>query len=115
MEGIILSIDSALALAKRLKRDREADDQPIVVLIQNDPEVHQRLGRSLSGREAMIGSELFSAGPNESVKQFHRRLVQVARERIVELERGIRTVSIGDDEPVKECLFNSDGSRITIN
>jgi hypothetical protein len=63
----------------------------------------------------MIANELFEAEPNESVKQFHRRLCAIARERIVDLERGIRIVSIGDDEPVKECLFNLDGSPVTVN
>ena len=63
----------------------------------------------------MIGTELFEAPEGESEKQFHRRLVAIARERIVSLDRGIRTVSIGDDEPQKECRFNLDGSLITVN
>jgi hypothetical protein len=52
-----------------------------VVLLYGDPEPHKLLGRSLGGREAMIGSEVFSMAPTETEKQFHRRLGKIARER----------------------------------
>ena len=87
----------------------------MVVFISGDPEAHRLLGRSLSSREAMIGSELFAALDGESEKQFHRRLADIARERVAGLDRGITIVSIGDDEPVKECRYNLDGTPITVN
>ena len=110
-----MSIDFALALAKRLKREREARDQPLVVLISGDPEPHRLLGRSLSSREAMIGTEVFEALDGESEKQFHRRLVAIARERIVSLDRGVRTVSIGDDTPELECRYDAEGNLRVLN
>lgn len=100
----------------RLTREVTPEDHSrLVVLISGDPEPHRILGRSLSSREAMIEGELFEAAEGESEKQFHRRLVAIARERIVSLDRGIRTVSIGDDEPELECRYNLDGSPITVN
>ena len=61
-----MSVETALREAKRLKRERQARDQPIVVFISGDPEPPRLLGRSLSAREAMIGTEVFSATDGES-------------------------------------------------
>jgi hypothetical protein len=41
-----MSVETALREAKRLKREREARDQPVVVLLSGDPQVHKLLGRS---------------------------------------------------------------------
>jgi hypothetical protein len=100
----------------RLRREVTPEDQsPIVVFVSGDPEPHRLLGRSLGGREAMIGSEVFSALDGESEGQFHRRLAKIARERSVGLDRGVTIVSIGDDEPQPVCRYNLDGTLITVN
>jgi hypothetical protein len=75
-----MSIDSALALAKRLKRQRQARDLPPVILIIGCPEA-SRLGFDLrSERMALIqsngGAELFEAEAMESTKAFHARLLR---------------------------------------
>lgn len=100
------------ALLDRVERVNQSD-QPLVVLLSGNPEPTRRLGRQMSSREAMIETELFSALDGESVKQFHRRLASIARERVMGLGRKITIVSIGDDEPVKECLFNLNGTLKT--
>jgi hypothetical protein len=100
----------------RLKREvaaAEDESRPIVVLLFGDPEVHRLLGRQMSSREGMIGSELFTAIDGESEGQFHRRLAKIARERIAGLGHKVTIVSVGDDEPVKECLYNLDGTLKT--
>jgi hypothetical protein len=108
-----MSIDQALREAKRLKREREGRDLPLVILIVGCPEP-ARLGFDLkSERMALIKGELFEALPNETTKAFHRRLVVIARERSMGLNRGVITVSIGSDEPVKECLYHLDGTLKT--
>lgn len=83
---------------------------PVVVLVSGDPEPPRLLGRSLGEREAMIGGELFAAKEGESVRNFHRRLTKLARARG---GTGVTVISVGDDEPVKECLFNLDGTLKT--
>jgi hypothetical protein len=47
------------------------------------------LGFNLTGRQAMIGTDLVEAKASESVNAFHRRLVEIAR------ARGERIVSVG--------------------
>jgi hypothetical protein len=107
-----MSIDSALALAKRLKREREARDQPLVIFIVNCPEA-PRLGFDLkSERMAMMafknGPELFEATDGETTKAFHRRLCAIAR------ERGVRIVALGSDDPPQPvCRYNLDGTLKT--
>jgi hypothetical protein len=104
-----LSIDSALALAKRLKHERQARDLAPVILIVGCPEP-ARLGFDLkSERMALIEGELFEAAEIETTGSFHARLVQTAR------ERGVRIVSVGSDEPMAVSRFNLDGSPITVN
>lgn len=100
------------ALLDRAERANQSA-QPIVVFISGDPEPARLLGRSLGGREAMVGGEVFSALDGESEGQFHRRLAKIARERVTGLDRKVTIVSLGDDEPVKECLFNLDGTLKT--
>jgi hypothetical protein len=100
------------ALLDRAERAKQSA-LPVVVLIYGDPEATRLLGRSLSAREAMIGTELFEATESEGVKQFHRRLADIAHERIVGLDRRITIVSVGDDEPQKESIFNLDGTLKT--
>lgn len=104
------------ALLDRAERANQSA-LPMVVLLSGDPQVHQLLGRSLGEREAMIGTELFAANDGESVKQFHRRLCQIARERRIAsgVTSGLAIVSVPDDTPQKELLFNLDGSPITVN
>ena len=87
----------------------------MVVLLFGDPEPHRLMGRSLSAREAMIGRELFAATDGETIKAFHRRLGKIARERVAGLDRKVTIISVGDDEPVKECRYNLDGTLITVN
>ena len=108
-----MSVDLALALAKWLKRERQALDLPPVVLIVGDP-APSRLGFDLSSeRQALIefngGAELFEAEAMESTKAFHDRLVEVAR------SRNVNVVSLGSDEPVKVARYNADGTPITVN
>jgi hypothetical protein len=105
-----VSIDSALALAKRLKRERQARDLSPVILIIGCPEACRLFpDRMTSEREAVIGVDYFAALDDETTKAFHTRLCRVAR------ERGVRIVSVGSDEPVKESRYNLDGSPITVN
>jgi hypothetical protein len=108
-----MSIDSALALAKRLKRERQARDLAPVILIVGDPEP-ARLGYDLSSeRMALIecngGAEVFEAGPMESTRAFHDRLVTVAR------ARGERIVSLGSDTPQPPSRFDAEGKLIVMN
>jgi hypothetical protein len=108
-----VSIDSALALAKRLKRERQARDLPPVILIIGCPEA-SRLGFDLaSERQALIrsnvGAELFEAEAMESTKAFHVRLCAIARSRNVHL------VSVGSDQPMLESRYNLDGSVRVLN
>ena len=76
-----------MSLKQRINRLRREvtppeDQSPIVVFVYGDPEPTRLLGRSLGGREAMIGSEVFLALDGESEGQFHRRLAKIARERV---------------------------------
>jgi hypothetical protein len=104
-----VSIDSALREAKRLKRERQARDQPPVIMIINNPEA-VRLGFDLSSeRMALIGTELFEAIELESTRAFHHRLVEIARSRRVFI------VSVGSDVPQKVSLYNLDGTPVTVN
>ena len=64
--------------------------------IVGDPEISRlkTLGLIPSGamssdREAMMGDELISAGPDEPTEVFHRRLQRMAK------ERGIKMVEMG--------------------
>jgi hypothetical protein len=110
-----------LSLKQRINRLRrevaalEEDQQPVVVLLYGNPEPTRLLGRQMSSREAMIGTEVFSALDGESEGQFHRRLASIARERIVGLDRKITIISICSEEPVKVARFNADGTPLTIN
>lgn len=104
----------------RLRREvtaLEEDEQPIVVLLSGDPEPHRLLGRSLSAREAMIGSEVFAAKDGETIKAFHRRLVALARERRIAsgVTSGIAVVSVGDDTPELPCRYDAEGKLIVLN
>ena len=60
-----------LSLRQRINRLRremtalEEDQQPVVVFVSGNPD-RQLLGRSMGGREAMIGDELFAALDGES-------------------------------------------------
>jgi hypothetical protein len=104
-----LSIDSALALAKRLKRERQARDLPPVILIVGCPEP-ARLG--LRPRERAHGvdrGEVFEADISETTASFHARLCAIAR------ERAVYVVSVGSDQPVLESRYNRDGSPVTVN
>ena len=111
-----MSVETALREAKRIKREREAKDLP-VVLMSGNPQVHKLLGRSLGAHEAMIGDEIFEALDGESERQFHHRLCRIAREGRIRsgITGGVIIVSVGDDTPVLECRFNRDGSLITLN
>ena len=69
-----------------------------IVMIFGNPEVGrlQYLGRIPAGvmtseREAVIGEEHFEAEPGESVRHFHARICDIAR------ERSVRIVSIGSE------------------
>ena len=69
-----------------------------IVMIFGNPEVGrlQWRGRIPAGamqseREAVIGEELFEAEPGESVRHFHARICDIAR------ERNISIVSIGSE------------------
>ena len=69
-----------------------------IVMIFGNPEVGrlQWRGRIPAGamqseREAVIGEEYFEAEPDESVRHFHARICDIAR------ERGVRIVSIGSE------------------
>jgi hypothetical protein len=94
------------ALLDRAERANQSA-LPVVVFVYGDPEPARLLGRSLGEREAIIGGELFAAKEGETIKAFHRRVGKIARERG---GTGVTVISIGDDEPVKECLFNLDGT-----
>ena len=109
-----MSVETALREAKRLKREREAQDQPVVALVSGDPESTRILGRQMSAREAMIGDQLCEAEPNEGLRQFHRRMVAIARERRIKsgVTRGVAIVSIGDDEEQPVCRFDAEGKLI---
>jgi hypothetical protein len=68
------------ALLHRAERANQSA-LPMVVFIYGCPEP-ARLGFDLkSPRMAVIGTELFEATEGESVKQFHRRLAEIARSR----------------------------------
>jgi hypothetical protein len=100
----------------RLKREiTPPEDEPMVVFMSGNPEPTRRLGRSMGGREAMIGGELFEALDGESVKQFHRRLAGIARERVAGLDCRMTIVSVGDDEPQPVCRYDREGTLITVN
>jgi hypothetical protein len=69
---------------------------PAIVMIFGNPEVGrlQWRGRIPAGamqseREAVIGEEHFEAEPGESIRHFHARICDIAR------ERGVRIISIG--------------------
>ena len=63
-------------------------------------------GLNLTGRQAMIGTELVEAEATESVKAFHSRLVEIAR------AKGKGIVSLGSDEPVKASPYDQSGKLI---
>lgn len=88
----------------RLKREITPEDEPRpVVLLHNNPETARRGLKS--EREGLIGGERYEAGSNETTREFHNRLVGVAR------ARGAYVVSIGYEPPLP-ARYNLDSPII---
>ena len=100
-----MSVKTALRDAKRMSAMR-AGGGAVVLLIEGCPEPNRVLGLHLTERQAMIGTDLIEAEATESVKAFHRRLVEIAR------AKGRSIVSLGSGEPVKASRYDQSGSLI---
>jgi hypothetical protein len=50
-----------------------------IILIEGCPEPNRVLGFTLTAGQAMIGTELIEAGPDETGRAFERRLVKIAK------------------------------------
>ena len=90
---------------------------PAIVMIFGNPEIGrlQWLGRipadvMISERIAVISEEYFEAEPGESVRHFHARICDIAR------ERGVRIVSIGSvPSPAPQSRPPSRPESVTLN
>ena len=73
------------------RTERQPGASPVVVLIEGSPEPNRVLGFKLTEKQAMIGTDLIEASPDETERAFERRLVKIA------CERGERIVSLGSE------------------
>jgi hypothetical protein len=96
------------ALLDRADRLHDAE-LPEVFLIIGAPEAVRLYPTKMNSEaEAVVGGEYFAAADGESVKQFHARMAQIAR------DRGARVVMVGA-APTLPSRFNLDGSPVTVN
>jgi hypothetical protein len=76
-----MSVKTALREAKRMSAMRAGSGAPVIFIV-GSPEPNRVLGFNLTGRQAMIGTDLIEAEATESVKAFHRRVVDIARAKL---------------------------------